>query len=179
MGKLLLITGGSRSGKSGYAQQTAELLPGPRYFIATCQVCDAEMAARVKKHQEARGADEWLTMEEPLDLAGALRAAAKGNVLLVDCLTIWINNLLYEAQKKGEILTATGIAAACQEVLAACRELEGTVIFVTGEVGMGIVPDNPLTRLFRDCVGTCNQLMAVAADRVILVACGLPLFLKG
>ncbi len=179
MGELSLITGGSRSGKSGYAQQTAELLPGPRYFIATCQVCDEEMAARVMKHQEARGAGEWLTIEEPFDLAGALRAAAKGNVLLVDCLTIWINNLLYEAEKNGELLTATGIAAVCQEVLTACRELEGTVIFVTGEVGMGIVPDNPLARLYRDCVGTCNQLMAAAADRVTLVACGLPLFLKG
>ena len=179
MSKLMLITGGSRSGKSSYAQQTAELLPGPRFFIATCRICDQEMAARVSRHQKARCAADWLTIEEPLDLAGALRAAAPGNVLLVDCLTIWINNLMYEAEKKGSPITATEIAAACQEVLVACRDLEGTVIFVTGEVGMGIVPENPLARLYRDCVGTCNQLMAAAAGQVTLVTCGLPLFLKG
>lgn len=179
MGKLMLVIGGSRSGKSNYAQQTAELLPGPRYFIATCQVCDSEMAARVALHQEARRGGEWLAIEEPLDLAGALRAAAPGNVILVDCLTIWINNLLYEAEKKGKALTAAEIGDASRAVLAACRDLPGTVIFVTGEVGMGIVPENALARLYRDCVGTCNQIMAAAVDRVTLVACGLPLALKG
>ncbi len=177
--KLLLVTGGSRSGKSSYAQRTAELLPAPRFFIATCRVSDSEMAERVRKHQEARRGADWLTVEEPLDLAGALRAASQGNVLLVDCLTIWINNLLYEADKERISLTSEDVADALGEVLVACRSVRGTVILVTGEVGMGIVPENALARLYRDCVGTCNQLIAKVADRVILVTCGIALTLKG
>ncbi len=179
MNKLVLVTGGSRSGKSGYAQQLAESLAKPRFFIATCQVCDVEMAERVTKHQAARAQADWNTIEEPRDLASALRTAAEGAVVLVDCVTIWINNLLYEAQESGTTVTASGIAAACREVLEACGSVRGTVIFVTGEVGMGIVPENPLARLYRDCVGTCNQLIAAAADQVTLVACGIPLHLKG
>lgn len=179
MGNVVLVTGGSRSGKSNYAQQMAEAMPAPRFFIATCQVCDAEMADRVRKHREARAPGDWRTIEEPLDLPAALLTAAGGRVVLVDCLTIWINNLLYEAHKQDISLSATDIAASCREALTACRSVEGTIIFVTGEVGMGIIPDNPLARLYRDCVGTCNQLIAAAADQVTLVSCGLPLHLKG
>ncbi len=179
MDKLILVTGGSRSGKSSCAQQMAELLPAPRVFIATCQVCDAEMEERVKKHRQARAPADWSTVEEPVDLAGALQSAAGARVLLVDCLTIWINNLLYEAQKRNEAPADFDIASACREVLGACRSVAGTVIMVTGEVGMGIVPENPLARLYRDCVGTGNQLIAAAADQVILVTCGLSLTLKG
>ncbi len=179
MDKLILVTGGSRSGKSRCAQQLAELLPAPRVFIATCQTCDAEMEERVKKHRQAREQAQWTTIEEPVDLAGALRRAARARVLLVDCLTIWINNLLYEAAKKDQVLTALDIASACQEILDACRSVQGEVIMVTGEVGLGIVPENPLARLYRDCVGTGNQLIAGAADQVILVTCGISLTLKG
>lgn len=179
MDRLILVTGGSRSGKSSYAQQTAELIPAPRFFIATCQVCDPEMAERVRKHREARNQSNWLIIEEPLYLAGAMRGAAQGNVLLVDCLTIWINNLLYEAEKKNKVITVDEVAEACRGVLTTCRSVGGTVIFVSGEVGMGIVPDNHLARLYCDCVGTCNQMIAAAADKVTLVNCGIPITLKG
>lgn len=179
MDRLLLVTGGSRSGKSRYAQQIAESYPAPRVFIATCQVCDREMEDRVRKHRNTRNPANWRTIEEPLDLAGALRSAGESSVMLIDCLTIWINNLLYEARKSGDIPTAEKAAAACRHVLDVCRSINGTIIFVSGEVGMGIVPDNPLTRLYRDCVGDCNQMIAAAADTVTLVNCGLPLTLKG
>lgn len=179
MDRLILVTGGNRSGKSCYAQQKAELIPAPRFFIATCQVCDPEMAERVRKHREARDQSQWRTIEEPLNLAGALCDAAQGNVLLVDCLTIWINNLLYEAEKENRVVTADDVAEECRGVLAACRSVRGAVIIVTGEVGMGIIPENPLARLYRDCVGACNQMVAAAADNVTLVNCGIPLTLKG
>lgn len=179
MDSLILITGGSRSGKSRYAQQRAEIIPGPRFFIATCQVTDQEMAERVKKHQEARNQAEWRTIEEPLYVAGALRAAREGNVLLIDCLTAWVNNLLYEAERSNNVATEEDAAAACSDLLEAADSVKGTVIIVTGEVGMGIVPDNPLARLYRDCVGRCNQMIAAEADAVILVNCGIPLTLKG
>ena len=179
MDRLLLITGGSRSGKSGYAQQIAESYPAPRVFIATCRVCDREMEERVKKHRDARNPAHWRVIEEPLDLAGALRSAEGSKVMLIDCLTIWINNLLHEARKSGDTPTADKVAAECRNVLDVCRLMNGAVIFVTGEVGMGIVPDNPLARLYRDCVGACNQMIAAAADAVTLVNCGLPLTLKG
>ena len=99
-----LITGGSRSGKSAYAQMLAEALPGPRAYVATCPIIDAETAERVKRHQEARGAAAWETIEEPIDLAGAIGRAVAYRVLLVDCLTLWINNLLYDAEQRGEML---------------------------------------------------------------------------
>lgn len=179
MDRLQLVMGGSRSGKSRYAQQAAELYPAPRVFIATCQICDREMEERVRKHREARNPADWRTIEEPFDLTVALRSARESTVILIDCLTLWINNRLYEAQKNKKVITAEEITAACHQALDACRRASGTVIVVSGEVGMGIVPDNPLSRLYRDCVGTCNQMIAAAADTVTLVTCGLPLTLKG
>jgi adenosylcobinamide kinase/adenosylcobinamide-phosphate guanylyltransferase len=178
MAHVILITGGARSGKSEYARQIAEAMAGPRVFVATCTALDAEMAERIKKHQEARSGGAWRTVEEPLDLAGALRRADGYRVLLVDCLTLWINNLMYAAQQLGQSATEEDIEQKCREVLQVCSDLDATVIFVTNEVGMGIVPDNPLSRLYRDRVGRCNQIVAEAADEVILVSCGLPLPLK-
>lgn len=181
MAHLILITGGCRSGKSRYAQTLAEGLPGRRLFIATCPVLDAEMQDRVRRHREARAAHAWETVEAPADLAEALEqsAAHERDVVLVDCLTLWINNLMHEASLRGKDLSEDDIAARCDELLAAARRSAGTVIFVTNEVGLGIVPDNALARRFRDLVGRCNQTIAAGADTVTLVTCGIPLTLKG
>jgi adenosylcobinamide kinase/adenosylcobinamide-phosphate guanylyltransferase len=178
MAEIILITGGSRSGKSAYAQGLAEAIPGPRAYVATCPVIDPEMAIRVQKHREARSASDWETIEEPVDLAGALSRTTAYRVILVDCLTLWVNNLLYEAERRGEIFTEEATAVCCREVIEACGAFPGTVLFVTNELGMGIIPDNETSRRFRDCAGRCNQVMAEAAGTVTLVVSGIPLQLK-
>lgn len=178
MAKVILVTGGSRSGKSAYAQKLAEEISGPRAFVATCPVVDKEMAERIKRHQEARAEAHWRTIEETTHLADALRGASDCGVILVDCLTLWINNLMYERSKSHWEVSEEDIEVICSEVLEACSELPGAVIFVTSEVGMGIVPGDPLSRRYRDLVGKCNQIIAAAADTVTLVACGIPLTLK-
>ena len=178
MAQIILITGGSRSGKSTYAQTLAESIPGSRTYIATCPPLDEEMAARIQKHRAQRQASLWQTLEETIDLAGALLKTRESQVRLVDCLTLWINNLLYEAEKQGQEITEEDMLERCTQLLTACKELPGTVIFVTNEVGMGIVPDNPLARHYRDLAGRCNQIMAAGADRVILMVSGLPLNMK-
>jgi len=178
MGEIILVTGGSRSGKSQFAQKAAEALPGPRAFIATCPVIDDEMQRRIRKHQQSRQGKDWQTIEEPLEIESAVRKAHGFNALVVDCLTLWINNLLYEAEKTGSALSETDIAVRCRGLLAACKAHPGTVVFVTNEVGMGIVPENRLSRLYRDLVGRCNQMMAAASHRVVLLVCGQPLEIK-
>ncbi len=178
MARIIFITGGSRGGKSAYGQVLAESTAGTRAYIATCPVVDEEMAFRIQKHREQREASDWQTIEETIDLGGALRGTRESAVRLIDCLTLWINNLLYHAQEQAQDLTEDDIARLCADVLAVCAELPGTVIFIANEVGMGIVPDNPLSRLYRDLAGRCNQIMAAGADCVILMICGLPLEIK-
>ncbi len=178
MSRIVLITGGGRSGKSAYAQNLAESLRGNRVYVATCPVMDDELAERVRKHKEARSRRQWVTIEEPVALADVLHQATSYQVVLVDCLTLWVNNLMYHAEQSGEALTEEDISDRCRDVLTACSESDGTVIFVTNEVGMGIVPDNPLSRRYRDLAGRCNQEIAARADDVTLMVCGLPLHLK-
>ena len=178
MAEIILITGGSRSGKSAFAEKTAEALPGPRTYIATCPPIDPEMEERIRKHREARRGKGWETIEETVDLAGAVRRAGACRVLLVDCLTLWINNLLYEAEKRGEIFTEEAAVGRCRELTDSCGAFGGTVIFVTNELGMGIVPDSETARRFRDIAGRCNQEIAAAADTVTLVVSGIPFHLK-
>jgi adenosylcobinamide kinase/adenosylcobinamide-phosphate guanylyltransferase len=177
--KHVLITGGSRSGKSVYAQSLAEALPAPRVFVATCPVLDEETRERVRRHQAARAGRGWETIEEQMDLEGALQRAGHAGVVLVDCLTLWINNLMYHAGQQGRDLTEDGIALRSRGLLAVCAAHPGTVIFVTNEVGMSIVPENAVCRRFRDLAGRCNQVIAADAGAVALLVCGLPLLLKG
>lgn len=161
----LLILGGARSGKSRHAQAVGEAIGGRLTFIATAQPFDAEMEARIARHRTDRD-DCWTTIEEPLDLAGAITAAdAPGGLVLVDCLTLWTSNLL---------LGDHDADAAVGALLAAIDTISGRLILVANETGLGIVPDNPLARRFRDLAGTINQRVAARVGAVDFVLAGLP-----
>lgn len=178
MAKTILITGGSRSGKSMTAQRLAEALPGRRVYIATAPVLDEEMEERIRKHQQDRQGRDWTTIEAPLELEGAIRAAKEYSTVLIDCLTLWTNNLMFEGEKQGKEISEAHIARHCEGVLKACKEHPGTIIFVTNEIGMGIVPENKIARRFRDLAGRANQVIAASCEEVILVVCGQSLKIK-
>jgi adenosylcobinamide kinase/adenosylcobinamide-phosphate guanylyltransferase len=168
MSKTILITGGARSGKSAIAEARALSFAPRAIYIATAEPRDAEMAARIKAHQERRGKD-WHTHVEPLDLTGALAATDGQGPRLVDCLTLWLTNLMlggHDWQVAGRAL----VAALSAQV--------DPVVMVTNEVGAGIVPENALAREFRDAAGILNQWVAGVADEVILAVAGLPLKVK-
>lgn len=165
-----LILGGARSGKSALAQQRASESGLKVIYIATAQVLDQEMAERIALHRQARPAG-WRLVEEPLALAQALQAhAAADRCLLVDCLTLWLNNLL--AQSEDRLLLEK------QTLLETLPALPGSIILVSNEVGQGIVPVNPLARRFRDEAGWLHQALAQCCERVTLTVAGLPLSLK-
>lgn len=178
MGKLILVTGGTRSGKSEFAQSLAESMAGPRYFVATCPKVDPEMDERISKHQQARAAGEWRTIEEEVDLSSIFSRLEDAHVCLIDCLTLWVNNLLFREERSGRVLTEEMMREYCEEFINKTKSYSGTTICVTNEVGMGIVPENTSARLYRDLVGCCNQIVARAAGEVVLVSCGIPLVLK-
>ena len=169
-----LILGGAKSGKSALAQRLAEAAGGRLVYLATAQARDPEMAARIARHQAQRG-PAWSTREEPLELVRALGELDRPQqVVLVDCLTLWLSNLLTLAG-----LEDSEIQARSRELAALIPKLQCRVILVANEVGLGIVPDNPLARRFRDLAGGLHQSLAAVCPRVILVAAGLPLVLKG
>lgn len=167
LGACTLVLGGARSGKSRFAEGLFNRWPAPWCYIATCQPHDAEMAGRVAAHQTRRG-EGWRTLEAPLDVAGALDAAGPAPVL-VDCLTLWLTNLM---------LGEHDIAQATHGLLAALARRAGPTVLVSNEVGQGIVPDNALARRFRDEAGLLHQAVAREAARVVFVVAGLPMELK-
>ena len=168
MAKSILITGGARSGKSRIAEAWAGELGSNPVYIATGQAFDDEMAARIAEHQARRG-PEWTTVQEPLDLLGALAQTDGQGPRLVDCLTLWLSNLMHHEQDW------SGAAEALARALPAQRS---PVILVTNEVGLGIVPENALARAFRDAQGRLNQRVAAAADEVYLAVAGYPMKVK-
>jgi adenosylcobinamide kinase/adenosylcobinamide-phosphate guanylyltransferase len=173
MARIIYITGGARSGKSGYAQKRAEQHNGTLLYVATAEVRDDEMAARVEKHQADRG-ERWQSLEEPVALADKIPKAADGcSAVLIDCLTLWLSNLF---EQYGEDDDA--IEHSATELIAKLRQLDAAIYVVSNEVGSGIVPENRLARRFRDLAGQINQTFATAADEAWLVASGLPLKLK-
>ncbi len=168
--RLVLVIGGARSGKSAYAERLCLASGLSPLYLATAEARDAEMAARIDQHQARRGS-LWRSAEAPLDLVEALDAHAGVHaIVLVDCLTLWLSNLI-EAKRTPEDESA--------RLIATLPKLAGPVVFVSNEVGLGIVPDNPLARRFRDEAGRLNQRIAELADRVVFIAAGLPLVLKG
>ena len=167
--KFTLVTGGARSGKSSFAEGLALAANRPKRYIATAQAWDDEMRARIAQHQGQRGID-WLTVEAPLDLAGALSHAQSDEIVLVDCATLWLSN---------HLLANANLEAEVTALLTAISLCPAPVIAVTNEVGWSIVPDNALARAFRDAQGRLNQKMAAEANLVVAVIAGLPLLLKG
>jgi len=165
-----LVLGGAASGKSAFAETLVLGQPGRPIYIATAEAFDAEMIDKIAVHKARRGA-VWTNVEEPLDLAGTIgRADAPDAVLLVDCLTIWLSNLMADHRD---------IASEIARLVDALDGLQGKIVMVANEVGLGIVPENALSRTFRNLHGTLNQTVAGVADRVVFVAAGLPLALKG
>jgi len=167
---LILVLGGARSGKSRYAERLVEAAAAAGTYCATAEAGDAEMAARIAAHRSRRGAF-WRTVEAPLALAATIRAEADPErPLLIDCLTLWLSNLMMAGAPIDEEFATLRMAL---------RDAAGPIVLVANEVGLGLVPETPLGRDFRDAAGRLNQEIAALADRVVFVAAGLPLVLKG
>ena len=165
---VILITGGARSGKSRRAEARARAFPGRPIYIATAEALDAEMTERIANHRARRGSD-WIEREVPLDLTQALIETDGGGARLVDCLTLWLSNLLHAERDWSREVA---------QLAEALPRRKSPVVLVTNEVGLGIVPDNALARAFRDAAGNMNQTIASVADEVEFVVAGLPMKLK-
>lgn len=172
MRSLHFVLGGARSGKSRHAERLIEATPAPWHYIATAQAFDDEMRERIATHRARREgavAGAWQTHDAPLDLPGVLEKLPASETVLVDCLTLWLSNLMLNDHE---------LKPAAEALLSALAAREGTTVLVSNEVGFGIVPDNALARRFRDEAGFLNQKIAAAADSVTLVVAGLPMKVK-
>ena len=165
---LTLVLGGARSGKSRHAEALIEALPAPWTYIATAQAYDAEMRERIAEHRARRPAG-WQTVDAPLELAEAIAAQPPGRPILVDCLTLWLTNL---------ILAERDTVEAREALIAACERVSAPIVLVGNEVGLGIVPENALARRFRDEAGRLHQALAARAGRVVFMVAGLPMQVK-
>ena len=165
---LTLVLGGARSGKSRHAQSLARANPAPWVMIATAEALDEEMRERIAEHKRERG-DGWLTVEAPTDLASALTEAPAEAPVVIDCLTLWLSNLM---------LGGHAVDLAVYALEAALRARGAPTIVVANEVGLGIVPETPLSRDFRDKAGFLNQRLAARAGYVVLMVAGLPMTVK-
>lgn len=200
LSQFTLITGGARSGKSHFAELLAAHSKRPVTYIATAQVWDEEMALRVKKHQQQRPAT-WRLIEEPLNIRDTLiQLKDEDGVILLDCVTLWLTNLLLKEQAQpvtpscpdgatnpsdlqgdhdlSNVELQAQILASVKDVAQLAQEIKPQVIFVSNEVGQGIVPENPLARAYRDLAGRSNQILAHSADQVYMVVAGIPMEIK-
>ena len=167
--RTLLILGGARSGKSRHAQTYAENTGLKCLFVATAQALDSEMKTRIEKHKSERG-QKWTAIEAPLNLPEVIHShSSASTVMLIDCLTLWTSNIL---------LANRDISSATTELIQALEDAKGPIILVSNEVGLGIVPENPLARRFRDAAGIVNQRIASSVEKVSFVAAGLEMTLK-
>lgn len=171
---LTLITGGIRSGKSAYALEQARQIQGLKCFVATAEPLDEEMKIRIKNHQAERSQD-FYTLEEPLHLSEVLKKApAECRLILIDCLTLWVNNLLFYFQK-----TPEKIQYEINQLIETLRSQDKDIVFVTNEVGLGLVSENALSRQYVDLLGSVNQKIAKLCDEVVLMISGIPVTIKG
>ena len=172
--EIVFVIGGCRSGKSTYALRTAERIPAEKkIFIATCVPQDDEMKQRVAKHQMARN-QNWITVEEPLHLPEViLQNSSKADVILVDCLTLWLSNLLMETNNEAKL------EGKISQLVDALKNATCPVILISNEVGTGIVPENKLARQYRDVTGQANQAVAQCANKVVWMVAGIPVTVKG
>lgn len=184
MGRIVFVTGGARSGKSRFAEAQAKASGRPVTYLATMQAGDGELAARIEHHRERRPS-EWRTIEAPVDIAPALRACPAGDTVLLDCLSLWVSNLLFgvtDDHAAWEVADweqfVTDCIAAARGVIDSQREREGILIAVSNETGMGIVPADRLTRYYRDALGLVNQAFAEASSDAWLSVSGLQVRLK-
>lgn len=184
---IILVTGGARSGKSSFAERLCMKQAKSAVYIATAQAFDAEMEQRIALHKEQReGTDfHWTTLEEPIQLVKVLTShptLISGNVtgeaplILVDCLTLWLSNVLLAAGDGSE--AAVTVMEQMEQLEAAIKAYPGTIVMVTNEVGDGIVPEYPMGRLYRDLAGVLNQRIARISQQVFLVTVGIPVELK-
>ena|SRR3989338_1145917 len=172
MSEFIFILGGARSGKSAYALNLAKERSRKVLYIATAEAGDSEMKSRISKHKASRPR-YWKTIEEPLDLIAALKKHKhKYEVIIIDCLTLYLSNLMHKGLTQGTVIKRIKDAAA---YIKAMRE---SVVVISNEVGLGIVPENKLAREFRDIAGLANQIMAEAADEAVFIQAGIPLKLK-
>ncbi|MFN3739807.1 MAG: bifunctional adenosylcobinamide kinase/adenosylcobinamide-phosphate guanylyltransferase [Thermodesulfovibrionales bacterium] len=195
MNRIVFITGGARSGKSRFALEMATKLQGRKVYIATAEPLDEEMRQRIERHKRERGGD-WFTIEEPLNLPQLLRELKRSyDVVLIDCLTLWLSNLILKRQNTED--RAQTIETEIAQFLDTIKIFKSSLhpfthspihlnssnfcslFIVSNEVGMGIVPDNELARRFRDLAGLLNQKVATVADEVYIVVSGIPLKIKG
>jgi adenosylcobinamide kinase/adenosylcobinamide-phosphate guanylyltransferase len=174
MGKrMILITGGCRSGKSRFASDFANQHFSKKLYLATCEALDEEMAQRIEHHKKMRG-PEWQTVEEPIKIVEGIRQYEDGvEVILLDCITLWLSNLLTKGNTDLKIMDEIN------RFLEMIKQTPASLVIVSNEVGMGIVPVDPLGRRFRDLSGMANQRIAQVAETVIFMVSGIPIFLKG
>ena len=185
MAEIVLVTGGSRSGKSRFAEEyVLESAQAPAY-VATGIPFDEEMKQRVMEHKSRR-VDRWTNYEAPADISGIINQLSKHDMILLDCLTMLIFNRMYQIEKNYEHLTRNRrmeieerVLDHVRKTLEMLRDMNGTFVFVTNEIGLGIVPENAMSRLYRDIVGRANQLVAEHAEDVFFVVSGIPVRIKG
>ncbi|MBW2004811.1 MAG: bifunctional adenosylcobinamide kinase/adenosylcobinamide-phosphate guanylyltransferase [Deltaproteobacteria bacterium] len=173
MKEIIFVIGGCRSGKSSFALDYANKHFRQKVFLATSQALDDEMKERILRHREVRGPD-WITIEEPIKLEDALESLkARVDVVLIDCLTLWVSNLLMDGETEEKILSRA------EAFVESMQKIPQSIIVVSNEVGAGIVPTNKMAREFRDIIGILNQKVAACSDTVVLAVAGLPHLIKG
>lgn len=173
-GRIVLVIGGARSGKSSFALRSADSINGKKAYIATAQAFDSEMEQRIQRHKNERP-DDWSTIEEPLNIASAIgEAINRYDVVLIDCLTLWLSNLMHAGRDIDKEIDRFVNFLKAPEL----RQDKYELFLVSNEVGMGIVPENSLSRQFRDFAGILNQKVAQAADEVYLMAAGIATRIK-